>query len=369
MINIAEKPDTDNVRFTYAPSLDGIRAFAVILVICLHAQTIYPTLEQSFYSGFLGVDIFFVLSGFLITSILLKEYDANGSLSARNFFARRFLRLMPAYWLHLLVIFLFSKQLFWPRVADQVSKSENFLYAFFYLTNYHRIWNGSSAPGVLGHTWSLAIEEQFYIFWFPILFLMLRNLRKKGVFIVTLSLIILLTTFRALRYDGDQTVNYLYNAFDTRVDSLLIGCLFSMIVLWKVFSDEFFSSRYFNLLVLCAFVGIAAVFYQAESYSAAFLWTWGLTLFSVSVGIVIVWLVKLEQHTIKTILERPYIVWTGKVSYGLYLWHFSAIYLADRFALTKPGKFVAALFLTFSVAALSYYALERPLLKLKRHFR
>lgn len=157
------------VAFAHYPVLDGLRAIAIVAVMFYHAALFVPELKAYTSGGFLGVDIFFVLSGFLITSVLLKEFDRSGTISLRNFFARRFLRLAPAFWLFLGSIFLFGDILLPADQSTLIYSNNNFLYSFFYLMNYHRALSGPET-GNLNHIWSLSIEEQFYLIWSLILF-------------------------------------------------------------------------------------------------------------------------------------------------------------------------------------------------------
>ena len=150
--------DTDaTVAFRHMPVLDGIRAVAILAVMAYHLQWLVPELGNFTSGGYLGVDIFFVLSGFLITSVLLKEQDRCGNVSLKNFFLRRFLRLAPALWAFLIILYFGAGYLLPEEASRVVYGNHNFLYAFLYLTNWHVA--AGAVAGNLNHTWSLATDR------------------------------------------------------------------------------------------------------------------------------------------------------------------------------------------------------------------
>lgn len=378
---MSENPDDERhrndsektVRFEYVASLDGLRAIAVTLVFFFHAAPIFPFFKAHLQGGFLGVDIFFVLSGFLITSVLLHEYDRTGDINFRNFYTRRFLRLMPAYWLHLATLFLFANALFLEPVAAQLYADDNFVYALFYLTNWQRAFCGSEIAGLLGHTWSLAIEEQFYLVWAGLLCLLLRRFGRKSIVGVTATLVVAAAVFRAARWRGEQSVDYLYNAFDSRIDALLIGCLVSQLIAWRIIPRQILTSRAFGYAALSGFLIAAAVLFNlSESYKTAFLYQGGFTVFAVAVGIVVAYLAATAKNKTKNfaqkILETKAFVRVGKLSYGVYLWHSAAISFVFPIFGKPLVRLLAAFAITFFVASISYHWLEMPFLKLKKRF-
>ncbi len=358
------------VTFEYVPSLDGVRAIAVLVVVFFHATLVFPQFRYYFQGGFLGVDIFFVLSGFLITSILLKEFDQTENISLKNFYARRFLRLTPAYWFHLLIIFIFAYQIFPKIEVDKLFDNNTFVYSLLYLTNWQRALGSPDAAGLLGHTWSLAIEEQFYLFWSLALLLMLRKMSRKTVAITTFSLILLTLIFRAWRYTNSESYNFLYNSFDSRMDALLIGCLFSQIVAWRLIPQKFYESQWFDLLSLIAlFITVAIFFNVYDSYKTPFLYQGGLTIFAFAVGVLIVWIVTHKTNKLNGLLQFSPLIWLGKTSYGIYLWHSAAIAFANEFDWSPIVKLLIALTLTLAITAFSYYAIELPFLRRKEFFK
>ncbi len=201
-----------NLAKSHLPSLDGLRATAVFLVVFYHADIAWA-------SGGLGVLAFFVLSGFLITWLLLKEEERSGTISLKSFYARRSLRIFPAfyaYWLLVTAALLLVQKRY--VVAQAIS-------SLFYVTNYYQALHGDPNTD-FSHTWSLAVEEQFYLLW-PVFFLLLKNARNRLKFligaVVGISLYREILVFLVHRDQG-----YIYEAFDTRADHLLIGCLLAV---------------------------------------------------------------------------------------------------------------------------------------------
>jgi peptidoglycan/LPS O-acetylase OafA/YrhL len=361
--------ETEPVRFKYIKSLDGLRAIAVMFVVFYHAILVLPSLEPYLSGGFLGVDIFFVLSGFLISSILLDEYHKTHTVDLRNFYTRRFLRLMPAYWLQLTILYLFTDRFFTKALSDATYANNNFLYAFFYLTNWHRAYHGSFIAGLLNHTWSLAIEEQFYLVWAGLILLMMRGMTRKRIMIATLMFVGLAVWYRVFKWYGRGSVDLLYNSFISRMDALLIGCLASQVLTWRILPEAFLRSRWLDVAgISAAFVAIGIMFNLKETYFSSFLYLGGFTVFAIAVAVVIIWIANRRKGVGNKILECGPMVWIGKTSYGIYLWHSIAFAYIHQIEATPKFKLLAALALTLSLTAISYYALELPFLKLKKRF-
>jgi peptidoglycan/LPS O-acetylase OafA/YrhL len=204
------------------PAFDGMRAVAVFLVIGYHFGL--PGVP-----GAHGVLNFFVLSGFLITWILLKENDRTGKISLKAFYRRRILRIFPAfyvYWFLLVAMLLVTgRHILWPHAIS----------SFFYVTNYYNAINGDPNTG-FSHTWSLAIEEQFYLLW-PLLLLLLRN-NLARLTKVLIGIIVTVWVYRViLVYGFDVRQSWLFASFDTRLDSLMVGCLMAVTIRRGILAD------------------------------------------------------------------------------------------------------------------------------------
>lgn len=199
---------------SHLPALDGLRAIAVFVVITYHFG--FPAVP-----GDLGVSAFFVLSGFLITWLLLKEYRAARDISLRRFYLRRVLRIFPAYYVFLAASYALDRLhgVAWPRGLS--------LSGLFYLVNYYNATHGHPVTRI-AHAWSLGVEEQFYLLWPLLLLVLLRRWDRRAPAIVTAT-IALVALWRSWLYLGAHAgAAYVYNAFDARFDNLLVGCLLAL---------------------------------------------------------------------------------------------------------------------------------------------
>ncbi len=213
-------------RLGYRPALDGMRGVAVLVVVGLHMYV--PFLA----GGYLGVDIFFVLSGFLITSLLLEEWRRSGRISFRDFYLRRALRLLPALFAFLLILQAYILLRMRGDEFWQMEKASLAVLAYF--------GNWAKAYGVdlraLNHMWSLAVEEQFYFVW-PVIFLLLLRIRRNPSWIVyALILAIGGIALRRAFMSGHVTEARIYNGSDTRFDELLTGCVLAVGWNWVSFA-------------------------------------------------------------------------------------------------------------------------------------
>jgi len=349
----------------FTPALNGIRGIAVFMVMMFHAG--FPFLT----GGFIGVDLFFVLSGFLITALLLKEFRLNGKIELKKFYVRRMLRLMPALIL-LLITFATLSFIFLDRQLIDKNLIEA-VFAFFYISNIALAF--SISPIVfLGHTWSLAMEEQFYLAW-PILLIVLMSAVKSMRKICLLVFMMALSSW-ALRiyFFSNLTTPFIDRIFygpDTRADGLLVGCTLAILVSSELFNrvraQKFFilglkylSAIAFIVLILCAFF---------VSIGSPHLYYWQLFAIELFVAIVILDAVSSEKSIVKSILEWRLLVWIGSISYGLYLWHFLVYGALASTGYDRNEIFLIGFPLTFAIASLSYYLIERPLLQVKEIFR
>src|SRR5690242_13711592 len=212
---------SDRPLYSYRPALDGLRGLAVTAVVLFHGGV------AALSGGFLGVDSFFVLSGFLITSLLLAEHDRDGRIRLVAFWGRRARRLLPALLLMIAAVTVAGRWLLDPD--DQRLLRGDALAALGYVANWRMIYRGAdyftqtAAPSILQHTWSLGIEEQFYLVW-PLLFVVVR--RKMGLLLAGVAASALAA---ALLYRPDD-VNRAYFGTDTRAQALLMGCALAVAV-------------------------------------------------------------------------------------------------------------------------------------------
>jgi peptidoglycan/LPS O-acetylase OafA/YrhL len=282
-------------------ALDGIRGLSVLLVVGTHSGKI-P-------GGFLGVDVFFVLSGFLITTILLTEFEETGDVSFRNFYLKRSLRLFPA-----LVLTVTGYMIWRLWVGDGLEAWIVGLSTLFYLRNWTDAWH-LIGDVYLGHTWSLAVEAQFYLLWPLAMIMVYRRFGFRRLCQVTAGCIALSTATRIslMEWGGAAMVDRTYRGLDTRAEGLLIGALLAMLMLrgWRIRSPILALSAAASLLAASA----------AISPGTVWMHTWGLTLVAVAAVIVIGHVVSVPESPLAVTLRFPPLVWLGLISYGLYLYH------------------------------------------------
>lgn len=354
-------------EFRHVPALDGLRGIAVLLVMMYHLDSLIPQLYPFVKGGFLGVDVFFVLSGFLITSILIKEYELTNKIFLKNFYVRRFLRLAPAFWLFLICLFFIDLIVLPTNQNSNSINPYNLFFSFFYLMN----WYAAISPGMTGslnHTWSLAIEEQFYIIWSLVIYKFFSEgkTRKQLVRFTTLTALLLIIC-RGLRAGMGVDPYALYYSTDTRIDALLIGCLASMIFSWQSIPNDFYQTKLFNSIAFSAIV-LALLILFNFTYLDPILYYAPLSIFAFSIAIIILWLSTRENTLIHQFMENKTLRWIGVISYGLYLWHFVMFEFAKKSFDSIWFQAFGGIILAFLVSAISYYLVEKPFLKLKEKF-
>jgi peptidoglycan/LPS O-acetylase OafA/YrhL len=343
------------------PGLDGLRAIAVGLVLLHHTALLVPSFADHFTGGFLGVDLFFVLSGCLITTLLLERRERREAHPLRSFYARRALRLLPA------VAALLVGNVIVAAVeegGDVGQALDSFLVVFTYSTNWALLYHFGNLSIDLSHLWSLAIEEQFYLVW-PMLLLgaLALGLTRRKVGWICLALAIASALWRAELFEGGTSWLAIYIRTDTRADALFIGAAIAL------FRPDHALARLspavrsaIGLTALAAFIG-AAVRVHPDS---AGLYRGGYTAVALVTGAVIV--VELAgPWALRGFLSSPAMVYVGRLSYSLYLWHFLVFSVVSRQMVeTAPGVRVAIGWgITFALSALSFRLVERPALRLK----
>ncbi|MEP6635152.1 MAG: acyltransferase [Acidobacteriota bacterium] len=330
----------------YRPELDGLRALAILAVLGLHAGV------PLFRGGGLGVDVFFVLSGYLITSILLRERANLGSIGLKRFYLRRVLRLFPALFVLLACATAYA---YFFQVNPERSETYGFvLYTLFYVANWARSF-GVSHPW-LGHCWSLSVEEQFYLIWPPLLVLLTSKLSVRRTLIVTLGLILAVIVHRAWLWTGPLSFDRLYNGLDTRGDSLLIGCGLALLHAGGLRpANKFWALACGALLALGVMFGHLLPVELLLRYG-------GVTIIAAAAACVL----STVLVTPPAFLSLRPLVWVGKLSYSLYLWHLPAIHMVGWRAGWHEWQLIPLrLALSFVLAVVSYYFIELPFLELK----
>jgi peptidoglycan/LPS O-acetylase OafA/YrhL/lysophospholipase L1-like esterase len=350
-------------RFPHLPALDGLRGVAVALVVAYHL------LPSTVPGGFLGVDVFFVLSGFLITSLLLDEVAATSWIDLRGFYVRRVRRLAPALLLLLAAIAAYAAV--WATVGELTRLRQHSLWALGYLANWKLIADGTTYTDVvagqspLRHTWSLAIEEQFYVL-FPLLVLVVgRSVRwrhdqlRRALLGLSIGGALASAAWMAVLWGDGSDPSRGYFGTDTRAQSLLVGVGLGAVLVGRPPTQGRPARCAAAVGAVGAGVLIAAVATTQES--SAWLQHGGFLVVALAVAGVISALGGTRSLG-RSLSVRP-LVALGGISYGVYLWHWPIIVLVDASRSGVDGPLLAALRLTLTLAAASASAivLERPI--------
>jgi peptidoglycan/LPS O-acetylase OafA/YrhL len=370
----------DAAEPNHKPELDGIRGIALLAVMFSHGG---PYIEMStllsklfvyaMVPGWSGVELFFVLSGFLITGILLKSKTAENYFS--SFYTRRFLRIFPIYYLVLTVGLLAASHVSWWNALLPTAGKTRIAY-YFYAQNWPMFWPHHlfQSPNVFGHFWSLAVEEQFYIVW-PLVIWVLPENTILTLCAVGLVVALPLRVVMVYRFAYDFTAMVLTTS---RVDGLLVGVILAILLRRGQIPRRWI---YLCMGLGAGIIGFIAVFHHPELIGTHFYMpTIGITGFSLLSG----GLLALSQHRIPWlhhVLCAGWLRTVGKYSYGMYIYHIPVYlicdhYLATHFGVALPmplgwallyiGSLIAV---TFLVAKISYDLFESKVLALKSHFR
>ena len=351
-------------------ALDGLRALAIAGVVASHLHV--PHLV----GAAIGVEVFFVLSGFLITTVLLQQQRATGRIDLLRFAARRGLRLYPAL---LLVLVTWAGYLkLHPDVTQRAETISGLLPSVLYYANWTRFFEGYHALGWLAPMWSLSVEEQFYLGWPVVLLLVSRSRFRAHLSALLIATCALVIAFRVHDLWGPDTT---YRRFGTHeiADQLLIGCLLAIALNNPALGNPDSAARdrlarLGNRLLPYALGYLAVIALTLTERTSVgyqrFFYTVGLTITALSAAVVIGHLVLTPQGRLARLLRRAPLPWIGTISYGIYLWHEFV-----RMLTTEPGtglpllprweQLILVVAGSVALAAASYYGWERPFLRLK----
>ncbi len=351
----------------YLPGLDGVRALAVIGVLLYHADLTWIS------GGFLGVDVFFVLSGFLITSLIIEEFDRSGRIDFAKFYLGRARRLLPALLIVLAAVSV-AAALFWRDAASQVRADT--IASLFYVNNWHYIVADSSyfefigRPPLLKHLWSLAVEEQFYLVWPAIAFLLMRRWRRLGVGLTAFALALASTVWMVVMSTANGFPEYAdpsraYFGTDSHAMGLLIGA--ALATFWR---PGLLSRRaptggrvIITAVGIAALLGVVGFFVLVGEFTPWMYQQGGFLVLAVVVAVLIAAATHPASPLGGWMGTQPW-RYVGQRSYGLYLWHWPI------FMVTRPGLdipldgiplLVLRLGLTFGIAELSFRFVEMPI--------
>jgi peptidoglycan/LPS O-acetylase OafA/YrhL len=372
-------------ELTYRPALDGLRGVAVLAVLLYHGGVGWAA------GGFLGVEAFFVLSGYLITSLLLAEWEKDGTVHLGNFWARRARRLLPALFCLVVVTSIYE------IVAGPGHAVPDFgadaLATLLYIGNWHQIWTGNgyfaqaALVSPLQHTWSLAIEEQFYLVWPLVVLGMLSRFRRRHsgdrpgepdrlsgrrlwpLLVLAVAGAVGSAAETAVLYGNGAGVNRVYYGTDTRAEGLLVGAAFATALAIRrrlasrSRSAPAIPARAGALAGLAGAAGMGLGIAEATG-SSSWLYRGGWLGFDLCVvGVLAAAVSGPGRSPVRLLLETAPLRAVGLISYGLYLWHFPLYLVLDEQAtgLSGAGLLVARLGASLAVATASFFLVEQPI--------
>ncbi|HEY1830519.1 MAG TPA: acyltransferase [Acidimicrobiales bacterium] len=364
----------------HLPALNGLRAIAVLGVMAYHLQLGWAS------GGYLGVDLFFVLSGFLITTLLLEEWGASGRINLANFWARRARRLLPALFLMVFALAIYvviNAQLGGPGANALIDLSDlrgDAIATLLYVGNWHAIFAHQSyfaqfsTPSPLQHTWSLAIEEQFYLVWPLLLVLLLkvgrRSWRQFGL-VVTVTVGLASAGLMALLFHPGGDPTRVYYGTDTRLFDLMAGATLAFLAASRP-QPNARAQRTLHIAAPIAVIGLGVCWVTSGTSGGLprdWMFDGGFLLCAVLAAIVVADARLTQPGTLGRLLATRPLHFLGTISYGLYLWHWPIfVYLTGaRTGLSTFPLDVVRVVVTLVVSTASYYLVERPLRQ--AHFR
>jgi peptidoglycan/LPS O-acetylase OafA/YrhL len=319
----------------YNRALDGVRALAILAVVSFHCVTPWGS------GGFLGVDVFFVLSGYLITTLLAAEHR-EGKIEIGAFYARRALRLYPTLLL-LLGAYLALGPILWPNDERWLVAALNAVY----LMDYALAWWG--VHGAIGHTWSLGVEEKFYLLWPLVLPILLRTRRPIAWLLASYVAVTAWRYFVTFEWGWAQA----YFSFDTRASGILLGAIAALVPFRVSRPAVMIAGTALAIAVLVPIIATTPFSVPANGVTLA------ITLAELSAFILICYV---REHPNSSVLASSPMVHVGRLSYGIYLWHFPLVLLL-RDVHAQPWWITlgATLLFSFVMAALCLYVVDMPL--------
>jgi peptidoglycan/LPS O-acetylase OafA/YrhL len=331
------------------PSLNGLRFVAVLFVVLSHAGV---------YSFFVdSVTFFLVLSGFLFTVLLNREIESTGTINLKSFYARRTIRILPA--VYVCVIFtIASKQLLGLPVAWGHAAS-----AVTFTTNYYNAAFDHPATG-FSSLWSMALQEQFYLLW-PMTFLLLARCGRQQVVMALATIAIMSGVWRCCGMYSGGSAAYAYNAFETRVDSLAIGCLTGLLTTSIGFRRTFSRITRTGLEPILPLAGLYMLSLVNETDRLAT----GFTYQSVLLGVLLLQLIQLHRNPLWSWLNSRVMDFLGTLAFSAYLYHHWGISLGNQVGSSIWISATVSIAGTFILAAGSYYLIERPFVAFRQRLR
>lgn len=372
-------------KMGYQPTLDGVRAVSVIAVIFYHAGFSWM------HGGFFGVEVFFVVSGFLITSLLIEERDGNGKVNLLQFWVRRWRRLLPALFTMLIAIGVWS--VFWGTAEQHTQVRRDYPWGIFYLANWGQIFSQvayfSGTPTLFRHLWSLAVEEQWYLIW-PVVFIIFftrksrgairESDKRRGATLAMISLGLMAATAAAhlakwptkwpffFSLDPSQwgmrsveTTNFLYLSTFTRSTGLLLGA--AMAFLWRPWrAQRRAQANAGQTLNMVAFVAVGVLFaaFAIGEVEGESTYLWLLPAVTIASAALIAVVVHPAANGARAVFGSRPLVEIGKRSYGLYLWTWPISRIVGAYV-GSASKFLLAMAIAIPVSEVCYRYIETPI--------
>lgn len=374
-------------KMGYQPTLDGVRAVSVIAVIFYHAGFTWM------HGGFFGVEVFFVVSGFLITSLLIEERDGAGKVSLWHFWQRRWRRLLPALFTMLIAIGVWS--VFWGTAEQHTQVRRDYPWGIFYLANWGQIFSKvayfSGTPTLFRHLWSLAVEEQWYLLW-PVVFIIFFSRKARGAIpesdrrrgttlaLIALGLMAATAAAHVAKWPTKwpfffslnpsqwgmrpvETTNFLYLSTFTRSSGLLLGAATAF--LWRPWrSRRQAAAGAAQTMNVVAFVAVGVLFtaFEIGRVAGASTYLWLLPAVTIASTALVAVLVHPAATGARAVFGSQPLVEIGKRSYGLYLWTWPISRIVNAYD-GSPDKFLKAMLIAIPVSELCYRFVETPIRK------
>ena len=342
------------------PELTALRAPLALALLVFHQNTSIivgaPTMMITW----------FVLSGFLITSILLRDHAINAKISIKKFYARRALRLLPALYMMIVAVYIYAA---FVHVGDARQRiNGDALASIFYYMDYRQAFGHEPFLGFFGHVWSLSVEEQFYAIWAPVMAIVLWKWSRKAALVLTIAGTLAVVANREYLWFSTRSVPRVYFAFDTRADAIFVGCILGFIFSWGVLSDMSVKQRkYLAVLAGVSTAFMAWVTVSMSLYSAA-PYVWGQIVAEVGAALILAHVIASPNGWYaKTLRIRP-LVHIGQITYAIYLFHWPIYVIINAAALPfldSWGLFAVRVGVTLVFAEASWFLVERRMLKLR----
>lgn len=353
---------------SHYPALDGLRGIAILLVVLYHNFSFIPF----FNYGWLGVDLFFVLSGFLITDILMNTMNTKNYF--KNFYARRVLRIFPLYYLSLILFLLILPSI--PGFPLNMSYYQEYQWWFWtYLQNWTLIFHYNGKAIALNHFWSLAVEEQYYLVW-PLIIVFVRSPRKLLVLCLTTLIIVIMARLYIWNH-RESFPSYQWLFLFTRIDGILIGSMLALV--YQINKDAL---RTYSTYLILLLAGFNFLIYFIKDDPGFPVWAIaGYTTFAAVFALLVHESVKKDNKVVNFIFSNPVLRFLGKYSYGFYIFHWPVFLLVKPYtdavtdnwvtAGSQPQLVLSAIGASIAgllVSVISFHLFEKHFLKLKKHF-